>query len=175
LQTYGAERLRALAIRGVSRATAEAPQGWIPDPGSALERIVLGDRIVHIPDVVATKAYRSGVSSRLKLVELTGARTGLWIGYRAAGGYQQKQQHHQSGRHGPLPRRRLGVWHLRQPKPRTTIARTLQIFRIEYTDRRPGRSGRSFLGAGRAVSPTKPERQRLVSKAVLSRIQPLRW
>jgi GAF domain-containing protein len=82
LHTYDAERFRALAIRGVSRATAEALQEWIPDPGSALERIVLGDRIVHIPDVVATEAYRSGVASRLKLVELTGARTAPWVALR---------------------------------------------------------------------------------------------
>ena len=82
LHTYDGERFRALAISGVSRATAEALQEWIPDPGSALERIVLGDRVVHIPDVVATEAYRSGVASRLKLVELTGARTALWVALR---------------------------------------------------------------------------------------------
>jgi hypothetical protein len=47
----------------------------VPDPGSALQRIVDGDRVVHIPDVVDNEAYRSSVASRLKLVELTGART----------------------------------------------------------------------------------------------------
>ena len=52
---------------------------WAPDPGSALERIAQGERIVHIPDVVDTEAYRSGVASRLRLVQLTGARTALWV------------------------------------------------------------------------------------------------
>jgi GAF domain-containing protein len=79
LHTYDGERFRALAVSGVSRPTAEALREWLPDPGSALERIVRGDRVVHIPDVVDTEAYRSGVASRLKLVELTGARTALWV------------------------------------------------------------------------------------------------
>jgi PAS domain S-box-containing protein len=43
---------------------------------------VRGDRVVHIPDVVDTDAYRSGVASRLKLVKLTGARTALWVALR---------------------------------------------------------------------------------------------
>ena len=79
LHTYDGERFRALAISGVSDATAEAMREWIPDPGSALERIARGDRVVHIPDVIDTEAYRSGIASRLRLVELTGARTALWV------------------------------------------------------------------------------------------------
>src|SRR5262249_43945075 len=59
-------------------SVAEAMREWVPDPGSALQRIVHGDRIVHIPDVVDTEAYRSGVASRLRLVGLTGARAPLW-------------------------------------------------------------------------------------------------
>jgi len=47
-----------------------------------LERLVLGDEVVHIPDVVDTEAYRSGVPSRLKLVEMIGARTALWVALR---------------------------------------------------------------------------------------------
>ena len=41
-----------------------------------------GDEVVHIPDVVDTGAYRSGVPSRLKLVEIFGARTALWVALR---------------------------------------------------------------------------------------------
>ena len=44
--------------------------------------LVLGEALVHIPDVVDTEEYRSGVASRLKLVELTGARTALWVALR---------------------------------------------------------------------------------------------
>jgi len=53
-----------------------------PDPGSASERLVLGDEVVHIPDVVDTEAYRSGVPSRLRFVDVTGARTALWVALR---------------------------------------------------------------------------------------------
>src|SRR4029077_7232991 len=42
----------------------------------------LGEAVVHIPDVVDTEEYRSGVVSRLKLIELTGARTALWVALR---------------------------------------------------------------------------------------------
>ncbi len=82
LNTYDGERFRALAVGGMSGAAAEPLREWVADPGSALERIVRGDRVVHIPDVVDTEAYRSGVASRLKLVRLTGARTALWVALR---------------------------------------------------------------------------------------------
>jgi two-component system NtrC family sensor kinase len=82
LHTYDGERFRALAVGGVSGAAAEPLREWVADSGSALEQIVRGDRVVHIPDVVDTDAYRSGVTSRLKLVKLTGARTALWVALR---------------------------------------------------------------------------------------------
>jgi GAF domain-containing protein/nitrogen-specific signal transduction histidine kinase len=82
LHTYDGERFRALAVGGVSGAEAEPLREWVPDPGGALQQIVDGDQVVHIPDVVDTEAYRSGVSSRLKLVQLTGARTALWVALR---------------------------------------------------------------------------------------------
>jgi hypothetical protein len=37
----------------------------VPDPGSASERIVQGESVIHIPDLVDTEEYRSGVVSRL--------------------------------------------------------------------------------------------------------------
>ena len=67
LHTYDGERFRALAVGGMSGAAAEPLREWVADHGSALERIVLGDRVVHIPDVVDTDAYRSGVASRRSL------------------------------------------------------------------------------------------------------------
>jgi len=68
LHTYDGERFRVLAVGGVSAAEAEPLREWVPDPGSALQQIVDGARVVHIPDVVDTGAYLSGVSSRLKFV-----------------------------------------------------------------------------------------------------------
>ena len=82
LHTYDGERFRGLAVGGMSGSEAEPLREWVADPGSALERMVHGDRVVHIPDVVDTDAYRSGVASRLKLVKLTGARTALWVALR---------------------------------------------------------------------------------------------
>jgi GAF domain-containing protein len=79
LHIYDGKRFRALAIGGVSGSAAESLREWVPDPDSALQRIVDGELVVHIPDVVDTEAYRSGVASRRKLVELTGARTALWV------------------------------------------------------------------------------------------------
>jgi GAF domain-containing protein len=82
LLRFDGKVFRAIAGRDVSGATAVLGDPIEPDPGSALERLVLGEEVVHIRDVVDTEAYRSGVASRLKLVQLIGARTALWIALR---------------------------------------------------------------------------------------------
>jgi class 3 adenylate cyclase/prephenate dehydratase len=82
LRRFDGGVFRAIAVRDVSGAAAVRGDPIAPDPGSASERLVLGEEVVHIPDVVDTEAYRSGVASRLKLVEMTGARTVLWIALR---------------------------------------------------------------------------------------------
>jgi class 3 adenylate cyclase len=82
LRRYDGEVFRAIAFRDISAPLAERSEPFAPDPGSASERLVLGDEVVHIPDVVDTEAYRSGVVSRLRLVEMTGARTALWVALR---------------------------------------------------------------------------------------------
>ena len=41
-----------------------------------------GQRVVHIPDLVDTDAYRNGIPSRVALVERSGARAGLWVALR---------------------------------------------------------------------------------------------
>src|SRR5215813_13728563 len=70
LLRFNGKVFRAIAARDISGAAAVLGDPVEPDPGSALELLVLGDEVVHIPDVVDTKAYRSGVASRLKLVEM---------------------------------------------------------------------------------------------------------
>ena len=81
--TYDGERFRRVAAHGMPVAETQAwPEGVAPDPGSALERVVNGDRVVHILDLVDTDAHRQGVASRLSFVETTGARTALWVALR---------------------------------------------------------------------------------------------
>src|SRR5437773_770142 len=54
----------------------------VPDAGSVLEQIVGGEDIVHIPDIVDTEGFRSGIATRLRLAKETGARTALWVALR---------------------------------------------------------------------------------------------
>ena len=82
LLRFDGKVFRAIAARDTSGAAAVLGGPVEPDPGSASERLLLGDEVVHIPDVVDTEAYRSGVPSRLKLVEMIGARTALWVALR---------------------------------------------------------------------------------------------
>ena len=37
------------------------------DPGTAVERLLRGEFVIHIADVTDTETYRSGVPSRVKL------------------------------------------------------------------------------------------------------------
>jgi len=53
-----------------------------PEPDSALGRLLRGEDVVHIPDVIDTDGYRSGLPSRIALVQNTGARTALWVALR---------------------------------------------------------------------------------------------
>src|SRR5215469_11632629 len=83
LRRFDGEVFRAMVARDESGAVAVVlDEPVAPDPGSASERLVLGDEVIHIPDVVDTDAFRSGVLSRLRLVETFGARTALWVALR---------------------------------------------------------------------------------------------
>jgi hypothetical protein len=83
LRRFDGKMFWAIAVRDASGAAAEiAHEPVVPDPGSASERIVQGEAVVHIPDLVDTEEYRSGVVSRRIVVEKLGARTGLWVALR---------------------------------------------------------------------------------------------
>jgi GAF domain-containing protein/nitrogen-specific signal transduction histidine kinase len=83
LYHFDGKAIHPLAARGVSGAAAEMfRQPVVVDPGSMMERLMRGEEVVHVLDVIDTEAYRSGVASRLKLVELTGARTAVWVALR---------------------------------------------------------------------------------------------
>jgi hypothetical protein len=75
LGRFDGERFHALAVRGVSGLQEPVT----PKPGSASHRLVSGERIVHIPDITDTAAYRAGVPSRRTLADVGGARTALWV------------------------------------------------------------------------------------------------
>src|SRR5262249_37237009 len=75
---YDGKRFHVLATRGMPQsALLRSSEGTLPDPGSALERITQGERVVHVPDLIDTDAYRSGVASRIDFVQRTGARTAV--------------------------------------------------------------------------------------------------
>ena len=77
LRSFDGAAFPVLAVHGL------ATHGAIkPEPGSALGRLLRGENVVHIPDVIDTDGYRSGLPSRIALVQNTGARTALWVALR---------------------------------------------------------------------------------------------
>src|SRR5262249_54023803 len=56
---------------------------FVIEAGSSVEHLVRGEtEAVQVRDIVDTEAYRSGAAYRVKFVELTGARTALWVALR---------------------------------------------------------------------------------------------
>ena len=84
LWTYDGERVHAAALRSAPPPFAEfltrAPHQVGPD--NAHGRLLRGEPVVHIADVVEDKAYRSGDPVRRTLVELGGGRTLLAVPLR---------------------------------------------------------------------------------------------
>jgi two-component system, NtrC family, sensor kinase len=81
LATYDGERFHTVATRGMPPAYAEYRMHNPPKygPGTAPARIVAGERIVTIPDLMAGDAYLRGEPNRRALVELGGARSALLV------------------------------------------------------------------------------------------------
>src|SRR5467141_2067393 len=80
LRTYDGERFRLAATHGVPTAYvqhyARGDRG-IYGPGTGPALILAGERVVHIPDLIATEPYQRGDLDRLALVDLGGARAYL--------------------------------------------------------------------------------------------------
>ncbi len=79
---YDGTSMRLAASQGMQIEEAGYFREWVPDAGSAVDEVVRGAAKVHIVDVVDTDAYRSGIVSRVKLVEIFRARTALWVALR---------------------------------------------------------------------------------------------
>src|SRR5215467_12102882 len=84
LYRFDGNAVHPVAARSGSKVAADIlQQSFVIEPGSSVERLVRGeDEAVQVRDIVDTDAYRSGAAYRVKFVELTGARTALWVALR---------------------------------------------------------------------------------------------
>jgi GAF domain-containing protein len=77
LRTYDGDRFLLAAARGAPAAYIEYFTGRDTGrygPGTGPARLLAGETVVHIPDLIATEAYRDGDPDRRALVDLGGAR-----------------------------------------------------------------------------------------------------
>jgi PAS domain S-box-containing protein len=81
LATFDGETFQTAAMRGVPAAYAHYRTHSPPTygPGTGPMRVLGGERVVHVLDLVETDAYRSGEPNRRALVDLGGARTSLHV------------------------------------------------------------------------------------------------
>ena len=83
LNVFDGEMFHVVASRGLPAALANYFQKPItPAPGMTLHRVVLGEDIVHVADLMDDDAYRSRLPTRVALVDLGGARTQLIVSLR---------------------------------------------------------------------------------------------
>src|SRR3984893_13971586 len=87
LYRFDGKAIHPVAVQGGAKAAAEIlQQSFVIEPGSSVGRLARGeDEVVQVADIVDTEAYRSGAAYRVKFVELTGARTALWVALRQDG------------------------------------------------------------------------------------------
>jgi GAF domain-containing protein len=87
LYRFDGKAIHPVAVQGGLKAAAEIlQQSFVIEPGSSVERLARGeDEVVQVNDIVDTETYRSGAAYRVKFVELTGARTALWVALRQDG------------------------------------------------------------------------------------------
>jgi GAF domain-containing protein len=81
IYAYEDQGFRAVALRGVPEPYADflEQEALRPIPSSGLGRIGLGERVVHIADVAAERAYGPDNPQGRTLLELGGARTVLLV------------------------------------------------------------------------------------------------
>ena len=81
LRTYDGEVFRTAATRGVPAAYVayRSQNPPVHGPGTGVARILAGERVVHVVDLMEEEAYRNGEPNRRALVELGGVRTSLQV------------------------------------------------------------------------------------------------
>jgi two-component system, NtrC family, sensor kinase len=82
MMTYDGELFHRVAVQDDATYTELYDRPIRPEPGTTIERIVRGENVVHIPDLIDDEAYRSGSRLRRELVELGGARSMISIALR---------------------------------------------------------------------------------------------
>ena len=82
--TYDGEFVHFAAVRGnpLFEEWTRNVGGSRVNPGSAVERLLRGEPVVHIPDARDDEAYRSGNRDRRALVDVGGARSYLTVPLR---------------------------------------------------------------------------------------------
>ncbi len=82
LRTYDGERFRLAATHAVPTAYVQhyaRGDSGVYAPGTGPARTLAGERVVHIPDLIATEPYQRGDPDRVALVDLGGARAYLLV------------------------------------------------------------------------------------------------
>src|SRR6185437_6537760 len=75
------ERFRTAATRGMPAAFVEYRRKNPPDygPGTQPARLLAGERVIHVPDLMAEEVYKKGDPNRRALVNLGGVRASLMV------------------------------------------------------------------------------------------------
>ncbi len=81
LRLYDGERFNLAASRGASQPLLEFQREPLR-PGPNAARILRGEDIIHMPNIVEGEPYRSGAPAQKALVELGGARSYLSVALR---------------------------------------------------------------------------------------------
>src|SRR5438874_8173222 len=84
MHTYDAKAVHPVAMRGLPPRFAEFASDLANQPGSggATPRLMRGEPVVHVVDLMQEDAYQSGDSYRRALVDIGGARTLLAVPLR---------------------------------------------------------------------------------------------
>jgi GAF domain-containing protein len=85
LRTYDGERFNLAAVHGVPSAYVDyyrTHNTGIYGPGTGPALLLAGERLVHVPNLIATEPYREGDPDRRALVDLGGARAHLLVPLR---------------------------------------------------------------------------------------------